>query len=109
MMDGGGHFVASLLFAFSSQQIYWNLTSKRTLVMEYAEGNFVSDREYFIKAKIDTAELCNRIEQMYSEMIFLSGTVHCDPHPGNILVKKNGRDFNIVLLDHGLLTVSTLT
>lgn len=85
-------------------KIYWNLTSKRTLVMEYAEGNFVSDREYFIKAKIDTAELCNRIEQMYSEMIFLSGTVHCDPHPGNILVKKNGRDFNIVLLDHGLLT-----
>lgn len=98
--------LAALKLTSNFNQIYWNLTSKRTLVMEYTEGEFVSNREYFVKERIDTAELCNRIEQMYSEMIFLNGTVHCDPHPGNILVKKNGRDFNIVLLDHGLLTVS---
>lgn len=47
-------------------------------------------------------------------MIFQCGFVHCDPHPGNILVRCPGaRDgegtgdgVQIVLLDHGLYTVS---
>ena len=43
---------------------------------------------------------------MYADMIFKHGYVHCDPHPGNVLVRKNkGRD-EIVLLDHGLYSVS---
>ena len=78
--------------------------------MEYADGEIISNRAYFAKSKINTSELCNRIEQMYSEMIFLNGTVHCDPHPGNILVRKTGstpKEFEIVLLDHGLHTVSS--
>lgn len=25
---------------------------------------------------------------MFSEMIFVHGFVHCDPHPGNVLVRK---------------------
>lgn len=44
---------------------------------------------------------------MYSEMIFVHGFVHCDPHPGNVLVRK-GPESNkteIVLLDHGLYQV----
>jgi len=39
-------------------------------------------------------------------MIFTNGFVHCDPHPGNLLVNflPNKKDFEIVLLDHGLYT-----
>lgn len=40
-------------------------------------------------------------------MIFVNGFVHCDPHPGNVLVRK-GPDtgkVEIVLLDHGLYQV----
>lgn len=40
-------------------------------------------------------------------MIFVNGFVHCDPHPGNVLVRKHpgtGRA-EIVLLDHGLYQV----
>lgn len=32
-------------------------------------------------------------------MIFKHGFVHCDPHPGNVLVMRNG---GIALLDHGV-------
>ena len=43
---------------------------------------------------------------MYADMIYKFGYVHCDPHAGNILVRKNEhREDEIVLLDHGLYTV----
>ena len=36
----------------------------------------------------------------------MQGFIHCDPHPGNVLVRpgKDGRA-EIVLLDHGLYKV----
>ena len=43
--------------------------------------------------------------KLYSEMIFVQGYVHCDPHPGNVLVNKTKRGTQIVLLDHGLYQV----
>lgn len=45
--------------------------------------------------------------KLYSEMIFVKGYVHCDPHPGNVLVHKSEDDVTkVVLLDHGLYVVS---
>jgi len=39
-------------------------------------------------------------------MIFLRGFIHCDPHPGNVLVRAGeAGKAEIVLLDHGLYTV----
>ena len=44
-------------------------------------------------------------------MIFSKGFVHCDPHPGNVLIRpvnnsvnkrSHENDFEVVLLDHGL-------
>lgn len=39
---------------------------------------------------------------IFCRMIFMHGHIHCDAHPGNILVRKraNGKP-EIVLLDHG--------
>jgi len=49
-----------------------------------------------------------KLGQLYSEMIYVKGLIHCDPHPGNILIRKNpqnGRQ-EVILLDHGLYLVS---
>ncbi|GLD73461.1 uncharacterized aarF domain-containing protein kinase 1 isoform X2, partial [Lates japonicus] len=49
-------------------------------------------------------QISEKLGKMYSEMIFVHGFVHCDPHPGNVLVRKCPRNkkTEIVLLDHGL-------
>ncbi|KAJ5198221.1 uncharacterized protein N7498_007338 [Penicillium cinerascens] len=40
---------------------------------------------------------------LFSAQMFLWGTVHCDPHPGNIFIRRqpSGRA-ELVLIDHGL-------
>ncbi|SPP75006.1 blast:Uncharacterized aarF domain-containing protein kinase 1, partial [Drosophila guanche] len=84
-------------------KIYWQLSSSRVLVMEYLEGGHVTDLSYIKRHKIDAFAVANRIGQLYSEMIFSTGFVHSDPHPGNILVRRTPQhSVQIILLDHGL-------
>ncbi|KAK1793165.1 hypothetical protein P4O66_011567, partial [Electrophorus voltai] len=53
------------------------------------------------------AQISRNLGKLYSEMIFVTGFVHCDPHPGNVLVRKcpRSKKAKIVLLDHGLYQV----
>jgi len=75
--------------------------------MEYCEGGQIDDLEYINKQKINTSEVAEKIGTLYSEMIFSHGFVHCDPHPGNLLVRKTpDNSTEICLIDHGLYTVS---
>eukprot|EP00794_Sanderia_malayensis_P020362 gene20362-22371_t len=84
-------------------KIHWDLTTNRLLAMEFCEGGRVDDPNYIEQIGISKADLSSKLGTLYSEMIFVNGFVHCDPHPGNILVKK-GADGNaeITMLDHGL-------
>lgn len=101
------HTILKDLPWFKIPKIYWKYSTKRVLMMEFVTGGYISDQEYIDKNKINRTELAARLETIYSEMIFKSGTVHCDPHPGNILVRKtDDNDFDVILLDHGLYTVS---
>ena len=88
-------------------KIHWNLTSERILVMEFCKGGKIDDVEYLKKHNIDFEGVSKKVDEMYASMIYKHGYVHCDPHPGNVLVHKNkvGVD-EVILLDHGLYTVS---
>nr|CAD7458716.1 unnamed protein product [Timema tahoe] len=89
-------------------RIYWELSTKRVLTMEYLEGGQVNDLNYIRDNKIDPYEVSDKLSQLYSQMIFIHGFVHSDPHPGNILVRKSPKEgVEIVLLDHGLYAVLT--
>ncbi|XP_058148918.1 aarF domain-containing protein kinase 1 isoform X2 [Dasypus novemcinctus] len=90
-------------------RIYWELSTKRVLLMEFVEGGQVNDRDYMERNKIDVNEISRHLGKMYSEMIFVNGFVHCDPHPGNVLVRKcpDTGKAEIILLDHGLYQVLT--
>lgn len=90
-------------------KVYWNLSSSRVLTMEYVEGGQVNDLTYICSNDIDRYEVADKLSQLYSQMIFIHGFVHSDPHPGNILVKKAPKGVDIILLDHGLYAVSSET
>jgi len=73
--------------------------------MEYFSGAHINDVDTLKSQGIDVFDVSSKIGQMYSKMIFDDGYVHCDPHPGNVLVQKNGAGVTqVVLLDHGLYT-----
>ncbi|XP_053553329.1 aarF domain-containing protein kinase 1 isoform X1 [Bombina bombina] len=90
-------------------KIHWDLSTPRVLVMEYLEGGQVNDKEYMERNRIDVDQVSHALGKLYSEMIFVHGFVHCDPHPGNVLVcqKPDSRSPEIILLDHGLYQVLT--
>lgn len=52
---------------------------------------------------LDLGEVMTTMVDLFSAQMFLWGWVHCDPHPGNIFIRRqpNGRS-ELVLIDHGL-------
>lgn len=75
--------------------------------MEFCDGCQINDLKYLREHNISTKEVCEKLGFLYADMIFSHGFVHCDPHPGNILVKQRPEDnkVELCLLDHGLYTV----
>jgi len=80
----------------------WELTTPRVLTMEWIDGCKANDVECIKAWGIDPAQVGKRMIQIFCEQMYFHGFVHCDPHPGNIFVRKIPGDFQLVLLDNGL-------
>lgn len=52
--------------------------------MEYCEGVNVGDIPEESEGKFEPfkRDISRKVTRLYSDMIFLHGYVHCDPHPG---------------------------
>ncbi|KAG9049939.1 hypothetical protein FS837_008525 [Tulasnella sp. UAMH 9824] len=83
-------------------------STKRVMTMEFIEGARVDDLEYLQHYRIDRNRVSQELSRIFSEMVYLNGFFHADPHPGNLLIRPappNSRspyNFEICLLDHGL-------
>lgn len=80
---------------------------KRILVMENVSGHRPDDLEYLDSNGIDRDEVSAALSRIFNEMIFgRDAPLHCDPHGGNIAIRKNthrrNANFDIILYDHGL-------
>ncbi|KAM3329264.1 hypothetical protein ACQJBY_026368 [Aegilops geniculata] len=83
--------------------VFWELTTKEVLTMEFCTGHKVDDLDFLRKADISPTKVAKALIELFGEMIFIHGFVHGDPHPGNILVSPRGQGrFSLVLLDHGI-------
>jgi len=83
-------------------KIYWEFTSPKVLVMEFIEGVRIDDPEAIVEMGLDPHEIGVRGFHAYLKMIFEDGFFHGDPHPGNLLVTKEG---DIVFLDFGIVGI----
>ncbi|KAG4438403.1 hypothetical protein IFR05_006109 [Cadophora sp. M221] len=81
---------------------------KRILVMENVSGHRPDDLAFLDANGIDRDEVSAALAKIFNEMIFGDGApLHCDPHGGNIAIRKNSTrrgpcNFDVVLYDHGL-------
>jgi aarF domain-containing kinase len=79
--------------------IVHELSTERLLVMSYEPGVRLTDIPALRQLGIDPKDLARRLVELFADQILIHGFFHADPHPGNILVQRDGR---IVLLDFGL-------
>lgn len=80
-------------------KVYWALTSEQVLTTEWVEGTSIYNTEQIIAKNLDPRELSVKIAVMFFNQTYRDGFFHADLHPGNILVKDDGR---ITLLDFGI-------
>lgn len=83
-------------------KIYWEYSKPHFLVMEFIEGVRIDDREAIEAMGLDPHAIGVRGFHAYLKMIFEDGYFHGDPHPGNLLVTKDG---DIVFLDFGIVGI----
>lgn len=110
-------------------KVYPEYSTKRVLTAEWIDGVRLSDRVAIrrlmgeenqsaiasssgihpslegVRLKGGVASIMQTMVELFSAQMFNWGWVHCDPHPGNIIIRphpSNPKYPQLVLLDHGL-------
>ena len=76
------------------------LCSDGALVMSYHEGWRFDDKKNILANNIDFKSIISRLVDFYTTQMLINGYFHADPHPGNLLVSKEGE---LILLDFGMV------
>ncbi|MCW5921392.1 MAG: AarF/ABC1/UbiB kinase family protein [Saprospiraceae bacterium] len=79
-------------------EVHPAFSTTRVLTTTFYEGVKISELGQLDAWKTDRRDLAVRLLRVYCKMLLQDGIYHADPHPGNILVQKDG---TIVLLDFG--------
>ncbi len=81
-------------------KIYWHLTEKKVLTLEWLDGIKISDTKKLKKAGFSLSELAENLIYCYFNQAYQNGFFHADMHPGNILITKQGK---IAFIDFGIM------
>jgi len=81
--------------------------SKRVIISEWIDSAMkITDKEQIAAAGLDSHQVVSDAVSAFAYQIFYAGHVHCDPHPGNLLVRRKpgGKpgQHQVVVIDHGL-------
>jgi len=95
--------------------IHWDYTTKYILTMDFIRGIKITDRKAIEFCKMDPKKVAETVTKAFGEMIYFHGFLHCDPHPGNLMVRempkerqklsrffRRCKEHQVVLLDHGM-------
>jgi ubiquinone biosynthesis protein len=96
-------------------KVYWDLTTRRVLTMEFIEGLSVAQASRLLKeqgiaavrarvANFEPAKALHNFAFASMRQLFGTGFFHADPHPGNILLLDDNR---IAFVDFGIFGALT--
>ncbi len=80
--------------------ILWEHTTSRVMVMEFLRGIRVTDSDGLREAGISAREANELMYRAYFKQLLEDGFFHADPHPGNILMLRDGR---LAFFDFGMV------
>lgn len=79
---------------------YEQLSTSKVIVMEWIDGEKITDTAFMKKHGISIEETSKIIFDFYLEQFLTAGKFHADPHAGNIFIEKNGR---VGIIDFGMI------
>lgn len=80
-------------------KVYWDYSTRKVLVMAYAEGIKITDEKAIDEAGINRGKTAKALTDAVFKQILIDGFFHADPHPGNLLLKDN----QIIFIDFGMV------
>jgi ubiquinone biosynthesis protein len=80
--------------------VYWDLTSKSVLVMEYIEGIKMDEVDALRAGGLDPEKIALIGLRSFSRQLMEFGFFHADPHPANTIVMANG---SVGIVDFGIM------
>ncbi|KAK9451500.1 ABC1 family-domain-containing protein [Limtongia smithiae] len=86
-------------------RLYEDLCSEHVLTTEWIDGVAMSNQAELDKRGWNKTEIMDTMVNLFAAQIFRWGVVHCDPHPGNIILRPRtpgSKKLELVLIDHGL-------
>ena len=78
----------------------WNLSSRRVMTLDWAEGAPMGDNAALDRLGIDRAELGTRVLTLFLQHALRDGLFHGDMHQGNMKVTPSGE---IIAFDFGIM------
>lgn len=78
--------------------VFHDLTTRRVLVMEWLDGVSVRDTDAIDELGVDRRELAEDLLRCMLQQMLVDAQYHADPHPGNVMVLRDGR---LALIDFG--------
>ncbi|VAX22102.1 Ubiquinone biosynthesis monooxygenase UbiB [hydrothermal vent metagenome] len=81
-------------------KVFEDLTTSSVLMMGWMDGVALNKLDKEALEKLDTSKMAEDIASLFLKMMFVNGFYHADPHPGNIMILKDGR---LGLLDFGMV------
>jgi ubiquinone biosynthesis protein len=82
----------------SIPEVYEDLSTSRVLVMEWLDGVSVREVAWGEARVSERTKLADLLLRTFLEQMLQDGVFHADPHPGNVMLLRDGR---LALIDFG--------
>ena len=83
-------------------EVHTAYCSEKVITMEYIDGVAVTDLLKKDYPKIDKKKIANYGVKSYFKQVLIDGFFHADPHPGNLIVTKDGK---LCYIDLGMMGI----